>query len=140
MRFALAAQQAGGARRCLDDAVAYAKDRYQFGRAIGSFQGPKHRMAVMFQRAQSAYVAVRKAADLLDAGDADAAEAVDVAAVWCGPAYIRNAAESLDIHGGIGFTVEMDCHLHIRRSRAAAALFGGTGAARRGVAERLLPA
>ena len=138
-QLALAAEQAGGARRCLGDAVAHATVRYQFGRPIGSFQAIKHACAEMYQRARSGHVAVRHAADRLDRGAADAGSAVALATTYCSDAYVACAQTNLQVHGGMGFTTEVDCHRHYRRARGSAALFGTPAQHRQRLADLLLP-
>ena len=115
----LAAEQVGGADRALETAVDYAKLRVQFGRKIGSFQAIKHRcadVAVDNDRARSAMVhaawaAARGTAEQLR-------EAAAMAALVCGPAFVRAAQESIQIHGGIGFTWEHPAHRYFRRAKA----------------------
>jgi alkylation response protein AidB-like acyl-CoA dehydrogenase len=124
----LACEQVGGAARCLDMTVAYAKTREQFGVPIGSFQAVKHRCAdlvVELEAARSlAYDARERVAAAL-AGDADDVHAsVAAAASWCAETYVHAAHEAIQLHGGIGFTWEHDAHLHLRRARADQLLYG----------------
>jgi alkylation response protein AidB-like acyl-CoA dehydrogenase len=121
---ALAAEQAGGAERTLEDAVEYAKLREQFGRPIGSFQAVKHKCADMLMAAESAKSAAWYAAWALATGSADAIAASHVAKATCSEAYLSNARENVQLHGGIGFTWECDAHLHLKRARSSWALFG----------------
>ena len=109
---ALAAEQLGAAQRCLDTAVAYAKERIQFGRAIGSFQAIKHRCADMLLLVEGARSAVFHASNAAD--DRDRALAASVAKVACSEALLHVALDSMRIHGGIGFTWEHDAHLYVR--------------------------
>ena len=115
----LAAEQVGGAERALESAVEYARLRVQFGRPIGSFQAIKHRcadLAVENDRARSALVHAIWAAT---EGTADELrEAAALAALTCGPAFVRAAQESIQIHGGIGFTWEHPAHRYFRRAKA----------------------
>ncbi|GAA4047707.1 acyl-CoA dehydrogenase family protein [Nonomuraea soli] len=113
---ALAAEQAGGARRCLESAVAYAKTREQFGRPIGSFQAIKHKLADLLMLVESAEAAVAAAV----AGAVPAA----VAGSYCGEAYLSAAGENIQIHGGIGITWEHDAHRFFKRATSDAQLFG----------------
>ncbi|MDT3441979.1 MULTISPECIES: acyl-CoA dehydrogenase family protein [unclassified Pseudofrankia] len=124
---ALAAEQVGGARACLDAATAYAKDRVQFGRPIGTFQAVKHKCADMFTRIQVADAAAREAAAALDgaAGAPDPGVAAAVAHVVCSEAFMAVAAENIQVHGGIGFTWEHPAHLYFRRAKSSQLLFGG---------------
>jgi alkylation response protein AidB-like acyl-CoA dehydrogenase len=121
---ALAAEQLGGAQACLDLAVGHVKDRWQFGRPIGSFQAVKHACADLLVLVETCRSAVVRAVEA--DGDPDAlAEAASVAQAWCSEAYRTVTAESLQLQGGIGFTWEHDAHLYFRRARADAVLLGG---------------
>lgn len=119
----LAAEQAGAARRVLDMAVDYAKQRYQFGRAIGSFQSIKHLCADLLVDVESAYSAAYHAAWAL-ADDEPATGSVALAAAFCAETFVRAADDNIQIHGGIGFTWEHPAHLYLRRARTDAQLFG----------------
>ena len=105
---ALAAEQVGGAQRCLDMAVAYAKVRHQFGRAIGSFQAIKHMCADMLLEVESARSAAYEAAWAAADGAADLPLVASLAKAYCSEAYFHVAASNIQIHGGIGFTWEHD--------------------------------
>ena len=120
----LAAEQAGGARAALDMAVEYAKQRYQFGRPIGSFQAVKHMCAELLVDVESAYSAAYYAAWALADGADNAGEAVSLAAAFCSDAFVRAASDNIQIHGGIGFTWEHPAHLYLRRARGGARLLG----------------
>ncbi|MCP4006412.1 MAG: acyl-CoA dehydrogenase [bacterium] len=123
---ALAGEQAGAAQHCLSSTVEYAKNRIQFGRAIGSFQAVKHMAADLLLETESALSAARNAAARL-AEDAEAAtEAVSLAAFACADAFVTTAATSIQMHGGIAFTWEHPAHLYLRRARADAQLFGSS--------------
>jgi alkylation response protein AidB-like acyl-CoA dehydrogenase len=129
----MAVEQVGGAQRCLDETVAYAKQRIQFDRPIGSFQAVKHALVdvlLVVEMARSAADAAVAAADAyLAAPGEDAARSLALAAslakATCSEAYSHTAEETLHLHGGIGFTWEHDAHLHYRRARATE-LFLGT--------------
>lgn len=123
---ALAGEQAGGARRSFEMTVQYAKTRVQFGRAIGSFQAIKHMAADLLLETESATSAARAAAEALAAGKPDAAAAVSLAAFACADAYVRVAADSIQMHGGIAFTWAHPAHLYMRRARADAQLLGAS--------------
>jgi alkylation response protein AidB-like acyl-CoA dehydrogenase len=121
---ALAAEQVGGAQRCLDMAVDYAKTRIQFGRPIGSFQAIKHKCADMLLEVESAksaaYYAGWAAAD-----DSDELPVVaSLAKSYCSEAYFHAASENIQIHGGIGFTWEHDAHLYFKRAKSSELLLG----------------
>lgn len=122
---ALSAEQLGAAQACLDLTVAYARERTQFGRAIGGFQAVKHRCADMLLQVETARSAVLRAVDVQD-DPAALAEAAAVAQSWCCEACAWVAEEAVQLHGGIGFTWEHDVHLYFRRAVADAALLGGS--------------
>lgn len=121
---ALAGEQAGGARRCLEFTVDYAKSRIQFGRAIGSFQAIKHMASDLLLESESAISAARNAAARLAEGAPDAPAAVSLAAFACADAFTQTTATSIQMHGGIAFTWSHPAHLYLRRARADAQLFG----------------
>ncbi|MFI4974378.1 MAG: acyl-CoA dehydrogenase family protein [Caulobacterales bacterium] len=121
---ALAGEQAGGARRCLEFTVDYAKARIQFGRAIGSFQAIKHMAADLLLESESAISAARNAAARLAEGAPDAEQAIALAAFACADAFTTTTATSIQMHGGIAFTWTHPAHLYLRRARADAQLFG----------------
>ena len=134
---ALAAEQVGGAQRCLDMAVAYAKVRHQFGRAIGSFQAIKHMCADMLLEVESARSAAYQAAWAAADGAADLPLVASLAKAFCSEAYFHVAASNIQVHGGIGFTWEHDAHLYYRRAKSAEVMLG-TPAAHRDVVAGLL--
>jgi alkylation response protein AidB-like acyl-CoA dehydrogenase len=121
---ALAGEQAGGARRCLEFTVDYAKSRIQFGRAIGSFQAIKHMAADLLLESESAVSAARNAAAKLAEGGADARAWIALAAFACADAFSTTTATAIQMHGGIAFTWVHPAHLYLRRARADAQLFG----------------
>ncbi|WP_046315560.1 acyl-CoA dehydrogenase family protein [Mycobacterium sp. UM_Kg1] len=118
----LAAEQLGGAARCLDTAVGYAKDRIQFGRPIGSFQAVKHRCADMLVLVEGARSAVAHAAALTDPDEL--AVAASVAKLVASEAFTDVALDNMRVHGGLGFTWEHDAHLYVRRAKASSLMFG----------------
>jgi alkylation response protein AidB-like acyl-CoA dehydrogenase len=134
---ALAAQQAGGAQACLEMTVAYAAERIQFGRPIGSYQAVRHRLADMFVLAETARATARHAAQALATGDPDSKVAVGVAASYCSEAFLRIAEETIQLHGGIGFTWEHPAHLFFKRAKASALMFGDPAAQRARIAHAL---
>lgn len=129
-RIALAGEQAGGARALLDRTVEYIRTRFQFGRAIGSFQAIKHMAADLLLESESAISAARHAAESSARGDADAPIARALASFACADAFVRVAADAIQMHGGIGFTWEHPAHLYLRRARGGAQLFGTSDAHR----------
>jgi alkylation response protein AidB-like acyl-CoA dehydrogenase len=122
---ALAAEQVGGAQRCLELSTEYAKTRLQFGRPIGSYQAIKHRCADMLVAVEfaksAAYFAAFRAAD---GDDAELAAAASMAKSYCSEAYFQAAADTIQIHGGMGFTWEHPAHLYFKRAKSSSLLFG----------------
>jgi alkylation response protein AidB-like acyl-CoA dehydrogenase len=118
---ATGADQLGGAQRCFDLTLEYIKLRRQFNREIGSFQAIKHRMA-------DALAQVEMMRSGLERVTWDEREnlSVDAATVkaWNSDAYLALAAETVQLHGGVGFTWEHDAHLYFRRARYDDAFLG----------------
>ena len=108
---------------CLDLAVDYAKIRHQFNRPIGSFQAIKHKLADLLLLVEMGRSAVDRAM-AAEQDPARLAEAAAVAKIWCSDAYTTVSTETVQIHGGIGFTWEHDAHLYFRRARADEQLLG----------------
>jgi alkylation response protein AidB-like acyl-CoA dehydrogenase len=134
---ALAAEQVGGAQRCLDMAVDYAKTRIQFGRPIGSFQAIKHKCADMLLEVESAKSAAYYAG-WAAAEDSDELPVVaSLAKSYCSEAYFHAAAETIQIHGGIGFTWEHDAHLYFKRAKSSELLLGDPSYHRELLAQRI---
>jgi alkylation response protein AidB-like acyl-CoA dehydrogenase len=121
---ALAAESVGGAQRCLDLSVAYAKQREQFGRPIGSFQAIKHKCADMMVKVETARSAAYYAACAAAETSIDLSVAASLAKAYCSEAYYHCAAETIQIFGGVGFTWEYDPHLYFKRARASESLLG----------------
>jgi alkylation response protein AidB-like acyl-CoA dehydrogenase len=122
---ALGAEQVGAAQRCLDMAVDYAKNRIQFGRAIGSFQAVKHRCADMLVAVEGARSAAMHAAEVADTPDsAELSIAATVTKMASSEAFLLAALDNMRVHGGIGFTWEHDAHLYVRRAKASQLMFG----------------
>jgi alkylation response protein AidB-like acyl-CoA dehydrogenase len=124
---AASAEMLGSAQRVLDMSVQYAKDRYQFGRPIGSFQAIKHRCADMLVDVEGMRSAVYYAAWCIAAGARDARPAASAAKIWCSEAASRVMASGLQVHGGIGFTWEHDLHMFVKRSQLDQVSFGTAG-------------
>jgi alkylation response protein AidB-like acyl-CoA dehydrogenase len=134
---ALAAESVGGAQKCLEMSVEYAKVRVQFGRPIGSFQAIKHKCADMLLEVESAksaaYYAGWAAAD-----DNDELPVVaSLAKAYCSDAYFHAAAENIQIHGGIGFTWEHPAHLYFKRAKSSELLLGDPTYHRELLAQRI---
>lgn len=120
----LCAESVGGAHKVLDMSVAYAKERIQFGRPIGSFQAVKHRCADMLVDVEMARSAMYYAAWAASADDSELPLAASVAKAYCGDAYTRVASSGIQVHGGIGFTWEHDMHIYFKRAKANEMLLG----------------
>lgn len=128
---AVAAEQVGGATRCLEMSVAHATTREQFGRPVGSFQAVKHLCADLLRTVEPARAAVRAAAR---AGDP---VAVSVAKAHGARVYLDAASSAMQIHGGLGYSWEHDAHLHYKRAQTDASLFGSADRHRARLAEHL---
>jgi alkylation response protein AidB-like acyl-CoA dehydrogenase len=120
---ALAAEQAGAARRALELTTGYALTRVQFGRVIGSFQALQHRLADL-------HVLVESATSLCRAAAADEGPGLGLRAaaakVYCCEAAMRTAGEMIQLHGAIGITWEHPAHRYLKRAHGALHLFGGS--------------
>jgi alkylation response protein AidB-like acyl-CoA dehydrogenase len=137
----LAAEQTGLAQRCLDMTIAYVKERKQFARPVGSFQGLKHRLADLWVSITQARAASRYAAACLASGDPDARVAVALAKAYCSEVAVNAAQECVQMHGGIGFTWEHPAHLFLKRAKADSIAFGTADAHRAALASLVdLPA
>lgn len=121
---AVAAEAIGSAEACLQAAVAYAKTRMQFGREIGSFQAVKHMLADVAVLVDDARSALDHAMWAATHHPSEAALTASMAAATATAAQLRASADNIQVHGGIGFTWEHTAHLHFRRARSDAALFG----------------
>ena len=122
--WATAAFLIGVAQSELDLSVAYAKERQQFGRPIGSFQAVKHKLAETLLQVESAKAAIWYAAYAIATDQPDRSSAVSVAKSYATDAEFKANYESLQVHGGIGFTWEHDLHLWLKRGKALASSFG----------------
>jgi len=133
------AEMLGGASRAMDMAVAYAKERVQFGRPIGSFQAVKHRCADMLVDVEGMRSSAYWAAWCIGAGHEDASVAASTAKIWCSDASKRVMASALQVHGGIGFTWEHDLHLFLKRAQLDQVSFGDAPFHRQRLADLLRP-
>ena len=117
-------EQVGGARASLDMAVGFAKERFAFGRPIGSFQAIKHKLADLYVALELARSNAYYGAWALDHGAAELASAAAAARLSATEAFTSAAKENIQTHGGMGFTWESDCHLFYRRARELALTVG----------------
>jgi len=124
---ALCAESLGSMQQAFDLAVDYAKVRVQFDRPIATFQATKHKAAEMLERIELARVGVHYAAWASDVDDPVRAEATAMAKAYVGRAANEVCGESIQIHGGVGFTWECDAHLHYRRAKQNDLLLGYHG-------------
>lgn len=123
---AIACEQLGGASQVVEMTTGYARDRVQFGRAIGSFQAVKHRLAELLVQVESARSVAQHAAHVLAEGDLEElAIAAPMAKAYCSEVYERATADAIQLHGGIAFTWEHDAHLFFKRAKATKLLLGG---------------
>ena len=134
---ALAFEQVGGAQQCLDMSVEYAKVRIQFGRPIGSFQAIKHKCADMLVQVESAKSAAYYAGWAASEGNEELKIVAPLAKSYCSDAFFFCASESIQVHGGIGFTWEHDAHLYFKRAKTDQLLFGDSSYWRSILADRL---
>ena len=132
----LANEMVGGAERLLEDALAFAGMRYQFGRPIASFQTLKHKAADMLLRVELAKSGAYHAAAAADEGDAELPAFAAMAKAAAADAYMQTAIDAVQIHGGIGFTWDNDTHLWFKRAKSSEAFLGSSAYHR----ERLMQA
>ncbi len=119
-----AAQLIGCSRRMLDMAVQYAKDREQFGKPIGAQQAVKHRLADALIAQELARPLVYRAAWSLATSSPDVEVDVSMAKIHAGEAARFVAKHALQVHGAIGYTIECDLHMWMKRAWALAAEHG----------------
>jgi alkylation response protein AidB-like acyl-CoA dehydrogenase len=137
---ALAAELLGVARQSLDLTLAYVGQRVQFGRPIATFQAVKHRCAQMMVMVEGARSAVYGAACVADAVPDAATLLFHAALALCEATDAAQCCtqESIQLHGGVGFTWEYDPHLYFKRAQACSQRFGALSAWRERVAAQLL--
>ena len=141
---AVAAEQCGGARQALDITIDYTQERVQFGRTIASFQAIKHRaadMMVLVECAKSAaYYAACVAQESFFDGEVggELPEASSLAKAYCSDAFFQCAAESIQMHGGVGITWEYDPHLYFKRAKSTETFLGAAAYHREKIAQVVL--
>jgi alkylation response protein AidB-like acyl-CoA dehydrogenase len=114
--------------RLLEMTVAYVQTRQAFRRPIGAFQALQHRLADMLLRVESTRSAVYRAAWCVDTGDAEAPLACAAAKAYAGDASRAVCGEAIQMHGGIGFTWELDVHWYFKRAKTLEQHYGSTEA------------
>jgi alkylation response protein AidB-like acyl-CoA dehydrogenase len=135
---AAAAELSGIGRWMIDTTVAYASVREQFGKPIGSFQAVKHHLASALVRLEMALPLVYRAAYSMARGDPERSIHVSMAKAQASEAALGAARAALQCHGAIGYTVEHDLHLWMKRAWALAAAWGDAAFHRARVGDRLL--
>ena len=110
-------EQLGGAQVSLDEAKKYSLERFAFGKQIGSFQAMKHKMVDMYVKIELARSNTYYGAWALSTNSNELPVAAAGARVSASDAYNYASQENIQIHGGVGFTWEYDCHLFYRRSK-----------------------
>jgi alkylation response protein AidB-like acyl-CoA dehydrogenase len=120
----VAFEQLGGAQAALDMAREYALGRFAFGRQIASFQAIKHKLADMYVAVELARSNAYYGAWALSKDAPELPVAAATARVAASEAYYHAAKENIQVHGGMGFTWEFDCHLHYRRAKLTGLMLG----------------
>jgi alkylation response protein AidB-like acyl-CoA dehydrogenase len=121
---ALANEMMGGAQALLDSAVKYSKMRVQFGREIGSFQAIKHKLADILLEVELAKSAAYYAAQAAAINDPEWPALASLAKASASETYLHTAIETIQIHGGIGFTWDNDTHLWFKRAKSSEIFLG----------------
>ena len=134
---AMANESIGGAQKCLEMSVEYAKVRVQFGRPIGSFQAIKHKCADMLLEVESGKSAAYYAAWAAAEDNDELPVVASLAKAYVSDAYFHAAAENIQIHGGIGFTWEHDAPLYFKRAKSSEILLGDATYHRELLAQRI---
>jgi alkylation response protein AidB-like acyl-CoA dehydrogenase len=134
---ALAAEHVGMMDAMLEMTRTYAGQRHQFDRPLASFQVIKHRLADMLVDLERARSAARYAAAVLDQDPDSAALPAAVAGAICTDAVVRLALETVQLHGGVGFTWEHAAHFFVRRALGDEAVFGPSRTHRARIADLL---
>ena len=130
-------EQIGGADACLTMACDFSQQRQAFGRPVGSFQAIKHKLADIYVDNQLARSNAYYGAMALNADGNELPLAASVARVSGIRAFDNAASENIQVHGGMGFTWEADCHLYLRRSRSLALQLGSSGLWKKQVGDEL---
>jgi alkylation response protein AidB-like acyl-CoA dehydrogenase len=137
---ALCAESVGACDRALQMATDYAKGRVQFGRPIATFQVIRHKLVDMLHQLELARVATHFAAWASAVDDPRREAAAAIAKGFVGEAAAMITAENIQVHGGVGFTWDVDCHLLFRRVKANDLLFGRQAWQRQRLAELVIDA
>jgi alkylation response protein AidB-like acyl-CoA dehydrogenase len=135
---ALCAETVGACERALEMAIDYSKARVQFDRPIATFQAIKHKIVDMLHQLELARVGTHYAAWASDADDAERERAAAMCKGFVGEAANMVTGENIQVHGGVGFTWDVDCHLLFRRVKQNDVLFGRQGWQRMRLADLVL--
>jgi alkylation response protein AidB-like acyl-CoA dehydrogenase len=135
---ALCAETVGSCERALEMAIEYAKARVQFDRPIATFQAIKHKIVDMLHQLELARVGTHYAAWTSDAEDGERERAAAMCKGFVGEAAAMITGENIQVHGGVGFTWDVDCHLLFRRVKQDDVLFGRQGWQRSRLADLVL--
>jgi alkylation response protein AidB-like acyl-CoA dehydrogenase len=130
-------EQIGGAERALEVTREFTLGRYAFGRPIASFQALKHRMADVYAAIQLATSNAYYGAWALSSGDPELATAACGSRIQASEAFDRAATEMIQMHGGVGYTWEYDCHLFYRRAKLLSLALGAPAEWREQLVQRL---
>ena len=134
---ALSLEALGGSAKVLEDSVNHAKERMQFGKPIGVNQAIKHKCADMLIESESSRSIAYYAAWCVAEENEEATLAAAMAKAYTSDAYRKTSTENIQIHGGVGFTWEYDCHYHFRRAKAIEVTYGDPAYHRERVARLL---
>jgi alkylation response protein AidB-like acyl-CoA dehydrogenase len=133
----LAFEQLGGTQRAFDLTREFTLERYAFGRPIASFQAIKHRLADLWCEIELARSNAYYGAWALSNEDDELAEAACIARLQASRAFDLAAVEMLELHGGVGYTWEYDCHMFYRRAKTTALALGSPASWREKLISRL---
>lgn len=131
-------EQVGGCEAALKMGMAYTKQRFAFGRPVASFQAIKHKFADMYVAKEIALANAYYGAWALHANAEELPLAAATARVSAIDAYFECSKENLQAHGGMGYTWELDCHLHYRRAQHLSLVLGGTPVWKERISQQLL--
>jgi alkylation response protein AidB-like acyl-CoA dehydrogenase len=129
----------GGAESFLEQTAAYASERIQFGKPIGTFQAVKHHCANMAIAVEASRAAVRAGMAALDGDPEEWSTTAAITTSYVGPACAEACALGMLVYGGIGFTWEHESHLFLKRAKLDEVLFGTTSWHRRRLADAVFP-
>jgi alkylation response protein AidB-like acyl-CoA dehydrogenase len=135
---ALCAESVGACERALQMAIDYANDRVQFDRPIATFQVIRHKLVDMLHQLELARVATHFAAWASAVDDPQREAATAIAKSVVAEAAVMITGENIQVHGGVGFTWDVDCHLLFRRVKANDVLFGRQGWQRHRLADLVI--